>query len=177
MRDTRHMPCEQSAAGPPERHPSGDHAEQWTRSPEDPRRVRSRDRKHPNITASPVGCATAEACNRVEHVVCGLGPPERLGIGVTGVDVGGDGGFHLTFIDEAGKRHWVYKQHWVVPDGVGFGPAHNESEPDKDNQRHRPTALPSAPDLVTAPVQLAIPSRMTDTRQRNTSRSSRPPAE
>ena len=38
-------------------------------------------------------CATAEAGNRGEDIVCGLGSPERLGIGVAGVDVGGDGGF------------------------------------------------------------------------------------
>jgi hypothetical protein len=40
-----------------------------------------------------VECASAEAYNRGEDIVCGLGPPERLWIGVAGVDVGGDGGF------------------------------------------------------------------------------------
>ena len=36
--------------------------------------------------------AAAEASDGGEDVVCGLGPADRLWIGVAGVDVGGDGG-------------------------------------------------------------------------------------
>lgn len=47
-------------------------------------------------------------------------------------------GGRLTYVTLDGSAHVVNIQRLVVPDGVEFGPAHNESGHRMDSQHHQP---------------------------------------
>jgi hypothetical protein len=83
---------------------------------------------------------------------------------------------YLYFETPDGTIRRVKIQHWAVPEGVEFGPAHNESWPHTDNPHHPATIEPLDASAETVPGQWEIVGRRTGIAPQNTSRQAPPPA-
>jgi hypothetical protein len=65
----------------------------------------------------------------------------------------------LTFRDQDGKRHWVRKQRYLLPEGVVFRPADTESVPHNHTESYREMAEPKASAAAMEPAQLLAAGR------------------